>query len=274
VARKLLNKVKYLFLCFLIPAVLAGCPSSYYSQLTVKEVIDGDTVILSNGRHLRLIGIDTPEIREKTPEGFVYSPQPFSLIAKKMLERLVLEKEIIIEQDKTRQDQYNRQLGYLFFTQDNEKVFVNRELVRQGLAVVSVYPPNVKYVSELIQAQSRARQEHIRLWEKERILTPGLTAEHIGQIRVVRGRVVSAYNFGRRIYLNLGPDYKTDCKLVIFKDAWKYFQEQSIDPQEYYLNKTVETAGKIRDYNGPQIIVSHPLQINIIDTGLNEQIAR
>ena len=36
---------------------------NYQEQVTVKQVIDGDTVILTDGRHIRLIGINTPEIR-------------------------------------------------------------------------------------------------------------------------------------------------------------------------------------------------------------------
>jgi micrococcal nuclease len=41
---------------------------------------------------------------------------------------------------------------------------VNAELVRQGYAVVSVCPPNVKYVDQLRAVQEAAQAERAGLW--------------------------------------------------------------------------------------------------------------
>ena len=72
------------YLLFLVlPLFLSFCSDvrSDYSQIKIAEVVDGDTLLLDNGQYLRLIGIDTPEIRKKTSQGFVYDPAPFSLEA-------------------------------------------------------------------------------------------------------------------------------------------------------------------------------------------------
>ena len=46
-------------LTVLLVALLAGSASA--QQLTVSRVVDGDTFELSDGRTVRLIGVDTPE---------------------------------------------------------------------------------------------------------------------------------------------------------------------------------------------------------------------
>jgi len=39
--------------------------SDFPKQAWVRKVVDGDTVILDSGQHLRYLGIDTPETRQK-----------------------------------------------------------------------------------------------------------------------------------------------------------------------------------------------------------------
>ena len=81
-------KIKNPYFLFLVSLLLSSCssPSFDYSRIKIVEVIDGDTLVLENEKRLRLIGIDTPEIRKKTSSGFIYQPAPFSLEAKEFAE--------------------------------------------------------------------------------------------------------------------------------------------------------------------------------------------
>ncbi|MBU2266019.1 MAG: nuclease, partial [Candidatus Omnitrophica bacterium] len=66
------------------------------------------------------------------------------------------------------------------------------------------------------------------------------------------------------VFLNFGQDYKTDFTVVIFNNSLGAFRQQGIDPVSFYRDKTVSVSGRIREYNGPEIIVNTPYEIEII----------
>lgn len=121
----------------------------------ISRVIDGDTVELSDGRKLRYIGIDTPEI--------VAPGKPiecFGREAKAENEKLVLGKTVHFEKDVSETDKYQRLLRYVYVGD----IFVNDYLVRQGFAHASTYPPDVKFSEKLRQAEQEARAHKRGLW--------------------------------------------------------------------------------------------------------------
>lgn len=117
--------------------------------LKVQKVIDGDTVELSNGEKVRLIGINTPE-----------KGQPYFKEAKDALEKLILEREVRLELDIAAKDMYGRTLGYLYV--DNE--FINQDMIESGYAVVDTVPPNVRYADELVSALDKAKSDCSGMW--------------------------------------------------------------------------------------------------------------
>ena len=121
----------------------------------VSRVIDGDTVVLSDGRRLRYIGIDTPEIVApgKPVECYGYE-------AKEENKRLVDGKTVRLGKDVSQTDTYGRILRYVYAGD----VFVNEYLVRQGFAHASSYPPDDRYSEQFSQAQSQAMLQNKGLW--------------------------------------------------------------------------------------------------------------
>ena len=115
----------------------------------VKEVTDGDTIVLRNGETVRYIGIDTPErddpfFREATQAN------------KEMLERGRIE----LECDRDRRDRYGRLLAYVWV----DTLMLNAELIRMGLASVYLFAPNLKYRDRFIALQREARQRGEGIW--------------------------------------------------------------------------------------------------------------
>ncbi|MCD6583609.1 MAG: thermonuclease family protein [Candidatus Omnitrophica bacterium] len=231
-----------------------------FSQIKVVEVIDGDTVRLENGKVLRYIGIDTPEVRQNEGRRWVFNPQPFALEAKEFNRSLVEGKRVRVEFDVEKKDRYGRLLGYVFL----DGVFINAKLLEEGYAVIYTRPPNVKYVDLFISLQKKARQNRKGLWGSYEVVSAEDAHKFIGEIRTVKGKVRNTYQSQKCIFLNFGEDWRKDFTVVIFKDSWKYFKEKGIDPLTFYKGKIVEVTGKIREYNGPEIIVSIPYQIRII----------
>lgn len=140
--------------------LLLSCRNQDYSQIRVTKIIDGDTIELSGGRRLRYIGIDTPEVRRKAGNSFIYDPQPFSLEAKDYNRKLVKGKNVRIEFDIEKADRYGRLLGYCYVGD----IFVNAELVKEGYAKLYTFPPNVKHIDLLRQMQKEAHKQRKGLW--------------------------------------------------------------------------------------------------------------
>jgi len=127
----------------------------------VKYVIDGDTIILTNGEKVRYTGVDTPE------RGQCWYRQ-----AKEMNRKLVGGKKIRLEIDKSNRDPYQRLLRYIYVEDDKGKannteqpeLFVNLELVKAGLARAKEYKPDTKYSEKLKEIEISAKHNKLGLW--------------------------------------------------------------------------------------------------------------
>lgn len=127
---------------------------SFTTGLRVVKVIDGDTVVLSDGRTVRYIGIDTPE-----------RGQPFYEAAKNFNRKLVQGRVVELEFDVERYDHYGRLLAYVFVRdRSGQRIFVNAEMIRNGFARTYTKPPNVKYADLFVRLQEEARRNRRGLW--------------------------------------------------------------------------------------------------------------
>ena len=90
----------------------------------VVRIIDGDTFKLENGKIVRMLCIDAPELGKTGAEE-----------AKDFLENLILNKEVQLEKDINDVDKYNRSLRYVWINDSsNIKIFVNKEMINKGFA--------------------------------------------------------------------------------------------------------------------------------------------
>ena len=127
-------------------------PLNQTENFLVTKVVDGDTVVIGGGITVRLIGIDAPE------RGNCFFEQ-----SKNELEEQILGKEIGLEKDVSETDKYGRLLRYIWVGDS----MVNEELVRNGVATVSTFPPDVKYQEKFLASQQEARENKRGLWAPE-----------------------------------------------------------------------------------------------------------
>lgn len=121
------------------------------SECVVERVGDGDTFTCRDGRRVRLIGVDTPELKQGEPGRQAHAA----------LRRLLPPGETVrLERDVAPRDRYRRELAYVW----RGSRMVNETLVREGWAVLYTVPPNVKYAERLEQAQKEARAARAGLW--------------------------------------------------------------------------------------------------------------
>lgn len=64
--------------------------------------------------------------------------------------------------DVQKTDRYGRVLAYVYL---ENGIFLNQYLVEKGYAVVSTFPPNVKYVEVFTKAEKLARNKKLGLWK-------------------------------------------------------------------------------------------------------------
>lgn len=165
-------------LCFL-PAVALG------QQLSVTRIVDGDTFELSDGRTVRLIGIDTPEKyrssklerdAERTDQDKA-TIRALGELASRHAAELAFEKRVELEFDQANaatghQDRYGRTLAYVWVlgAGGQRRYCANERLVMDGYAnAYTNYP--FKYRDEYVQLQVDARTLELGLWDPELDLT-------------------------------------------------------------------------------------------------------
>ncbi len=137
-------------------------PTGPVTKAKVTRVVDGDTIIVAFGgstSRVRYIGMDTPEsVKPDTPV------QPMAEEAAAANRALVDGRQVLLERDVSDTDRYGRLLRDVWVERDGALVLVGLELVRRGYAQVATFPPDVKYVDELLAAQRHARDAGLGLW--------------------------------------------------------------------------------------------------------------
>ena len=141
---------------FFLTIFLSGRPLLAHEWFHVKWVNDGDTIVLADGRHVRYMGINSPEIDHENKKA-----ELFGYEAKKYNKTLVLSKMVCLEFDKQTHDRYGRTLAYVFL---NNGVFVNNVMIEQGYAYCLSRRPNIKYDQVLLQSQRDAMSAKRGIW--------------------------------------------------------------------------------------------------------------
>ncbi|MEA2825702.1 MAG: micrococcal nuclease [Actinomycetota bacterium] len=136
-------------------------PAAVEVEAVVASITDGDTFRAQQDSGatvpIRLIGIDTPELRGL--EGV----QCYAAEASAFLGQLIpVGSRVRLVYDVDHQDRYGRDLAYVY--RGGDGLFVNLELARQGYAVQATFPPNVAHEAALRDAVRDARESRRGLW--------------------------------------------------------------------------------------------------------------
>ncbi|MDP9710223.1 UNVERIFIED_ORG: endonuclease YncB(thermonuclease family) [Pseudomonas fluorescens] len=160
----------------------AFCPAPVgLDSATVQRVVDGDTLRLSDGRNVRMIGLNTPELGKQGR-----SDEPFAVAARKRLEALVAESDgrVGLRLGAQPKDHYGRTLAHVFSAKGEN---LEAQMLADGLGFQVAVAPNVDLVDCQQAAERRARQSGLGLWKR----SPVLKAEQIERsgFALVSGRV-------------------------------------------------------------------------------------
>ncbi len=164
----------------------------------LDEVVDGDTLRLKDGRKVRLVGINAPELgRDGRPDQAL--ARRSQRVASEWLGSGPLHLHIGVEA----RDRYGRQLATVFRAEDG--YMLEEYLLRQGLAWQVTVPPNTLYSECLQGAEQVARVARRGVWAEQRyplLKATSLTATDTGFQRI-RGRVSDIGKSRRALWLEL-----------------------------------------------------------------------
>jgi micrococcal nuclease len=121
----------------------------------VTEVFDGDTVKLADGRIVRYVGIDCPEMDSARRDSRAFAHE-----ARELNRTLVGNREVRLEFDVETMDKYGRCLAYVWV---GEKM-TGAELVAAGLARARSYGVNTKHEALLKGTEEQARNAGRGIW--------------------------------------------------------------------------------------------------------------
>lgn len=125
-------------------------PSMYEVHRVIK-VYDGDTLTLEDKKRVRLLGIDTPEIKPK---------QPYAEDAKELLTNYCLDQSVYFSYEGDKTDRYGRILAWVWVKRDGGYLNINEEQVASGFA--TIYNPGkiaFKNQNQLFAYQKSAREK-------------------------------------------------------------------------------------------------------------------
>lgn len=229
-------------------------PDHIDQQVRVSHVIDGDTVLLSDGRHLRFIGVNTPELLHNGAP-----PQPYGIEARNQLRQFLSEHQNVLNLrfDAERRDRYNRVLAHAFLTDGSS---LSAWLESQGLGTVLVVPPNVWNSNCYLAAEQTARDAQRGIWELPayRIVETTQLPASARDYHLITGRVRHIGNSRYAVWLDL----EGGVALRIERSDLHYFSDRH---WQDLLGKRVLARGWLhREKNELRMNIRHPSALQVL----------
>lgn len=230
------------------------------------KIIDGRTVLLKDGKIVRLLGLEFP-----LDTALKEAEEPF--MAKERLEKLIPDgTEIMIYQRRaqssdTKRGRVNR-MGHLLahvVRKDNEQ-WINGTLIAEGLAWAMTDAANPEMTEQLYTLENTARANARNIWSKEStngLLNADTASQGDGQYRVVEATVLRSATAKNNLYLNFGRDWRDDFTVQISPTLRKALARRGTDPMSL-SGKTIRVRGWIRNWNGPYMELETAERLEIV----------
>jgi micrococcal nuclease len=236
-----------LLVLFAAPA-LADPAFTEGGTVEVARVVDGETLLLTDQRTLRLVDIDVP------------SRGALAVQAKDALAALVAGQRLTVKFAGNAKDRQDRVLAQLYAGDR----WVQGELLRRGLARVAGTADNRAGLPEMLALERRARRYRRGLWaDADQAIVPAAEAgRHAGSFALVTGTVASIVSNAGGVVLVFGADRHSGFVLTIAPDIVKLCRGAGLDPATLQ-GKALLTRGYIDGTRRPTIAITFPEQIEI-----------
>ena len=236
-------------------ALHPSCSTTDFDDtVTIKHVIDGDTVVLSDERRVRLIGINTPEISHDNRPAEIGADQALDYLAR----LLKTNPDIGLVYDEERTDKYKRTLAHLFL---KDGINIQALLLKRGLATPLIIPPNLNYLDCYGKSSEFAQSQEIGLWalkQYQPVSVESLSINDLGY-RIITGNVMRIGESRSATWINLARNLA----LRITREDLPHFPDNMFKD---LTGKNITARGWLYFANGQfRMQIRHPANIKIKD---------
>ena len=239
-----------LLLAFLSPSLYASCPRVAWDEtVTLKKINDGDTVTLENGRLVRFIGINTPEVNFRNPA----KSEDFALEAKALLARYLRPGDKIhLVYDKTKQDKYGRKLAYVYSKTGRNLALLQ---LKSGFAKHWVIGKNDKLWRCFQDAERQARLRRKGVWSDFKPLSAKRLEKSDKGYVYIKGRITEINKTKKGLKLKLDKRLTVSISSAKLKLFNKYNVDMLLHEKLLISGKLIFSRGK------PKLTLYHPAQM-------------
>lgn len=227
----------------------ASCALTPVGEVAATAVRDGGTLLLADGRELKLAGIDIAASGGGTMQSLAVGPQL-------RLQRLG-----------PAEDRYGRLVAYAFPGESTQSL--QEALLAAGQARVSARIGAKSCAEALLTIERTARAQKRGLWADPNFAP--IRAEDLtrlqaekGRFALVEGKVLSVRESGATIYVNFGRRWTTDFTVIILKRLQRTFTDAGLEPKKLE-SRRIRVRGWIEQRGGPIVMAEAPEQIELID---------
>ena len=220
----------------------------------VDRVHDGDSIRLADGRDVRLVGINTPEMgRDGAPD------EPLARSAREaLIDLLAGDRTVGLEMAPEGTDRYDRVLAHVY-TADGLNVAAT--LLQRGLGWHIAVPPNLGHLDCYRRVERSAREADLGV-HGEAALTP-VAADDLGAnaggFALVTGTITRVGTSRRAYWLDLGH-----LTLRLARADLPYFEQT--DPRRW-RGRSLRARGWIYQVDGQaRMNLRHPAAVEWMDT--------
>jgi hypothetical protein len=163
-------------------------------------------------------------------------------------------------------------------------IWLQNVMLDEGLARVYTFKDNRACAAELLASERMARAGERGIWaDPFYVVRDAANADDLnrlaGRFEIVEGTVQSAALVRGRLYLNFGADYRSDFTVTVSErdirvfrqdDRWAALLQGEQDRSrglERLNGDRVRVRGWLSRNNGPEIVVTHPEQIEFTGPG-------
>lgn len=231
------------------------CPSQGTQQVRFAVALSGDAFRTQDEEEVRLAGILAPGGEDDV-----------GAASRLFLEQTIAGKPLYLAFTGPERDRYGRLSAQIFVAGD----WLQGMMLRAGLARAAPDVLTRACAARLLNAEAEARNASAGHWSDGSFevlqMEPLLDAEQrlAGSFQIVEGAIVEVGDFRGRYFLNFGEDRETDFTVTISPEDMRYFRQSGIDLNAL-TGRQVRVRGWLESYNGPNMPISIPEAIEIID---------
>ena len=256
-----------------------ACGGDVIAEATVSGVIDGRTLLLDDGREVRLAAIEVPSlpIAGSMAGNPAETPGRIGKAAKAAIDALTGGDQVLLRQADAgldhNTDRYGRLVAYVYAQRDGAELFAQGALIEAGLARAAGRIEGKSCAEALLAAEKTARTGKLGLWgdpyyEVLNADAPVDVLAQRGRFALVEGQVVSVRQSGATIYVNFGRRWSESFAVTISKRNERSFAAAGLDVmglagRRIRVRGWVEARGT--DGNVPWMEALRPEQIEIAD---------